>query len=185
MNKKMSRIKFYETDLSKDQVPYNTKAYSTDMDISNKLSGRDKIKVEYIDNIVGANNKFDESNINNTGFLVEQKEMAEYVKTFNKFNYDRRKNLDWSEYRTPAKQTGQGFGNPNDYSDIHIGLDSRLRKNPDEIYNNPRNVDLQTHHMIPPEQMMINYAGVQYQSDIRAGSQTRAQRKVNSGNIRN
>ena len=95
-------------------------------------------------------------------FLIDQPKMAEQVKITNQFCSERKRNLDWSDYRAPAKQVGQGFGNPENYSDTYLGLDSRLRVNQQEIEQNPRSVDMELRSMVPIDGFRPNFAGIKY-----------------------
>ena len=60
-------------------------------------------------------------------------------------------------------------------------MDSRLRANQQEIEQNPRNVNMESRSIIPLDAFRINYAGVQYEKDIRNGAQTRTQKNIAQG----
>lgn len=167
--------------------------YNVDRDLENNLRTSDicnsNRREHYnYDNIEGIGSHKQISNLDSSkninkmksDFLIDQPEMAEQVKSFNKVCSERRRNLDWSSYRAPAKQIGHGIGNPDNYSETYIGQDSRLRSNQQEIELNPRNVDLELRSMVPLDGFKINYSGVPYDQDIRSGMQTRTQKKIDT-----
>jgi hypothetical protein len=112
-------------------------------------------------------------------FLIDDPAFKEAAEVYNINCSERRRNLNWADYRAPAKQTSQGFGNPENYVGIRLGQDTRLRTDR-EINENPRGVDLLDRSMIPLDSTMINYAGIEYDKDIRSGIQTRAFKKVDT-----
>ena len=111
-------------------------------------------------------------------FLINDPDFKALADKYNINCSERRKNLDWSDYRAPPKQTSQGFGNPENYQDIHLGLDSRIKTSTG--YEDPREVDLGDRTMIPVDAAMINYKGIKYEDNARAGIQTRNYKKVDT-----
>lgn len=198
MTEKVSRIKFYENNVGAIREKSTTDKlvsldrqfapimYGVDKDLetvlrnANNCKEREKYNYDEVSGIgssryeisKNAEESIDKNQMKGT-FLIDQSAMAEQVKFTNQFCSERKRNLDWSDYRAPAKQIGQGFGNPEKYADTYLGLDSRLRVNSHEIDQNPRSVDMELRSMVPLDGFRINYAGIKYESDIRSGLQTR------------
>jgi hypothetical protein len=86
----------------------------------------------------------------------------------------RKKDLNWAGYFMPANQNiGRGFGNPENYHQTHLGIDTRM-----DNRENPRNMDIAHRAMIPTEGFRINYANIPYEQDTRCGISTRTSKRV-------
>jgi len=112
----------------------------------------------------------------NNGLLLSKDEFNTLNDRFSINCSSRRKDLNWGDYRAPARQVaGTGFGNPENYHQVHVGADTR-----NDNFENPRNIDFQDRGMIPIESFKINYANLPYETDIRNGVSTRTYKKSNS-----
>lgn len=134
-----------------------------------------------LDNIKGINENtsdmLNKSDMLNTsyGLLLDEVSYLELSKKFNVSCSERRRDLNWADYRAPPQQTtGRGFGNPDKYNQTYVGINSRN----DNQLENPRDIDLQDRNVIPKEVFKINYANVPYDHDLRGGVSTRTYKKA-------
>lgn len=154
----------------------------TNCNITNKLHELEDIRTmneisESGNKNLNKNKSSDNNNMLDSSFDLLINQNA-YIELSNKYNVccsERRKNLNWGDYRAPPQQTtGRGFGNPDNYEKTYIGIDSRM----DGSYENPRSTDLKDRGVIPQDGFRINYGNVPYDSDPRSGSSTRTYKKT-------
>lgn len=159
--------------------------YTTNYNIESELRNPEPckqnkiLKNNDIDKVINNNNKTLNDNNrtfnDDTGLLIKDIDL-EIKEKYTINCSQKRKNLDWSDYRTPPKQiNGQGFGNPNNYYQTRYGLDSR-----NDCLPSVRDADFEDREMVPIDAMLWNYGGINYQDDIRSGTSTRNYKKTNA-----
>ena len=121
------------------------------------------------------NNKKSNYSMINSDNLLTQKELAELQSKYNNTCSIRKKDLNWADYMMSTNiKGGRGFGNPENYHQTHLGIDTRIDNNRENI----RNIDLSHHSIIPLDGFRINYANIPYEQDIRYGISTRTSKRV-------
>lgn len=116
---------------------------------------------------------FASSNDIKTNLLMDKQTYDNLVDRNTLYCSDKKKNLNWANYRMPPKQSsGHGFGNPNNYSERYLGIDTRA-----DDKESSRNIDITERSLLPIDTMMINYNGIKHDENIRNGQSTRIYKK--------
>ena len=108
------------------------------------------------------------------GLLISDNEHQELSKKLKQTCGQKKKTLDYSDYQAPPRKSeGIGFGNPENYQETYLGLDTRAY-----VDQNAREIDITNRTMTPPDALRINYSNLPYEWETREGVTTRTFKKM-------